>query len=47
MKKKSEAPAFDPPFAELEAALVARIQVAESDLEALGHLRAQASSVLN
>jgi uncharacterized protein involved in outer membrane biogenesis len=41
-KKKDETPVFEPAIAELEAALGARIEVPESDLEKLGHLRAQA-----
>jgi hypothetical protein len=41
-KKKAPAPAYDPAIAELQGALVARISVADADLEALGKQRAQA-----
>ena len=41
-KKKGEAPAFDPAIADLESALVARIEVTDSDLQDLGKHRARA-----
>ncbi len=39
-KKKGETPAFDPAIADLEAALIAKVQVTESDFEELGKRRA-------
>jgi uncharacterized protein involved in outer membrane biogenesis len=40
--KRGETPAYDPAIADLKAALIAHIQVPDSDLDALGKQRAQA-----